>query len=309
VTARDLRALLRRHGLAAGRRLGQHFLADPSILQRIASAADAGAQSVLEVGPGVGVLTRELLARGAEVTAVELDRNLRPALLEVLAAFVGPPSAGPVPERAGPPAAEWLGPRLRLIWGDAVRLPWQRLAEERRRWRVCSNLPYYITGPFLAALLDSGLEWTTAVLLVQAEVARRLRAPAGTPEYGALTCLVAYHADVQTLFPVPRSAFLPPPAVDSAVVRLVRRPPPVAVPAATLRRVVRAAFAQRRKMLRNALAAALPAEAGAVGAALEAAGIAASRRGETLTLEEFGRLAEALQGAGLLPAGGAPGTA
>jgi len=307
----ELRAVLRRHGLTAGRRLGQHFLCDPVALRRIVEAAEISPDDlVLEVGPGVGVLTRELVRAGGRVTAVELDRALRPALLDVL----GWPAQGdgrpallaaaesPAlergtrgPGRAGPIPMDVLAPGLRILWADAVKLAWPAVNDGLPGpWRVCSNLPYYITGPFLASLFAGGLPWSTAVLLVQAEAAARMAAAPGTKAYGAFTCLVGYHATVERVLAVPRRAFLPPPAVDSTVVRLRRRlSPPTSAPRGALLRVVRAAFAQRRKTLRNALAAALPAERAALAGALAAAGIAGERRGETLDLEEFGRLTEA----------------
>ncbi len=292
----ELRALLARHQMTPGRKLGQHFLADPGILRRIAAAAEVtDAMPVLEVGPGVGVLTRELLIAGADVTAVELDRALRPLLIEALAGVPGV-AAGSSPSPPSVPGElciERFGPRLRLIWTDAVRLPWDRLAQERAGpWRVCSNLPYYITGPFLASLFAGALPWTTAVLLVQAEAAERMQAHPGGKTYGAFTCLVAYHAEVERVFSVPRAAFLPPPAVDSAVVRLRRRErPPALAPREELLRVVRAAFGQRRKTLRNALTAGLQADRAIVESALERAGIDGVRRAETLTLHEFDRIA------------------
>lgn len=293
----ELRALLTRHQIRPGRKLGQHFLADPGILRRIAAAAEVSdGMPVLEVGPGAGVLTKELLRVGADVTAVELDRTLRPVLLEALHGVPGVETGGP------PPAAvrselcvERLGPRLCVVWADAVQLPWEQVAQEHGgQWRVCSNLPYYITGPFLASLFAGVLPWTSAVLLVQAEAAERMQADPGTKAYGAFTCLVAYHATVERLFAVPRGAFLPPPAVDSTVVRLRRRDHPAAqAPREDLLRVIRAAFGQRRKTLRNALTAGLQAERFLIEDALGLAGIDGDRRGETLTLEEFDRLAQA----------------
>ena len=292
--------VLRRHGIRPGRRLGQHFLLQPALLRRIAAAAEiAPGDPVLEVGPGVGVLTRELLRAGGRVTAVELDRALRPALTEVLGG--APPQAPPPPAGPGGLPADRLGPGLTLLWGDATRLPWGALAAgDPGPWRVCSNLPFYLTGPFLAALFEGGLPWSTAVLLVQAEVAARMRAEPGGRDYGAFTCLVGYHATVERLFSISRAAFTPPPDVDSVLVRLRRRPaPPVDVPRAALLRVVRAAFRQRRKTIRNALAGGLGAERAAVQAALAAAEIAADRRPETLSLAEYGRLVQALEpGAG-----------
>lgn len=300
--------LLRRHGIVAGRGLGQHFLCDPRILGRIVEAADITAGlPVLEVGPGVGVLTGALALAGARVTAVELDRRLRPALLDFLGATL-PPQAGV--GRQGVEAAacggfpcEALAAGLRVCWGDAVRLPWAALAaQEPGPWRVCSNLPYYITGPFLASLFEGGLPWSSAILLVQAQAADRMAAAPGTKAYGAFTCLVAYHATVERLFSVGRGAFLPPPAVDSVVVRLrCRSAPPTDAPRVALLRVIRAAFAQRRKTLRNALAAGLAAPAATLEAAFVEAGLDGSLRGERLDLESFGRLTRALLGRGFSP--------
>ncbi len=297
--------LLRRHGIVAGRGLGQHFLCDPRVLGRIVEAAEITAGlPVLEVGPGVGVLTRALALAGARVTAVELDRRLRPALLDLLGATlpahagVGRPGVEAV---CGGLPCEAIAAGLRICWGDAVRLPWAALAaEEPGPWRVCSNLPYYITGPFLASLFEGGLPWSSAVLLVQAQAADRMAAAPGTKAYGAFTCLVAYHATVERLFPVGRGAFLPPPSVDSVVIRLRRRStPPTDAPRVDLLRVIRAAFAQRRKTLRNALAAGLAAPAATLEAAFVEAGLDGSLRGERLDLESFGRLTRALLGRGV----------
>lgn len=287
-----LTELLRRHRLTAGRTLGQHFMWHEPTLARLAAAADLGpGVPVLEIGPGVGVLTRALRATGARVTAVELDRRLRTALWEVLGA--GPLPPVPTPEEArGPQSEQWAGD-LRLIWADAVRLSWQELASSAAGpWRLCSNLPYYITGPFLAAFLEGGLPWTTAVLVVQAEAAQRLLARPGTRTYGAFTCLVGYYAEVERLFTVSRSAFLPAPRVESVAIRLRRRTiPPCAAAPQDLRRVVRAAFGQRRKTLRNALAAGLGLEREGAEALLAVAALDGGRRAETLDLTEFGRLA------------------
>ena len=305
MTAAEIRAVLRRHGLRAGVRLGQHFLCAPPILRRIVEASAVGpGDTVLEVGPGIGVLTAALAATGADVWAVELDRALRPALLDVLgAAALAAGESRPLPELPGC-AADAPGPRLRLLWADAVRLPWAELAAARPGpWQVCSNLPYYITGPFLASLFRGGLDWQRAVLLVQQEAAARMLAAPGGKEYGAFTCLVRYHAEVERVLSVPPQAFLPPPQVRSAVVRLTRRPAPCAAPPGPLFAVVRAAFAQRRKTLRNALSAGLELPPAAVVAALLSSGIAPERRGETLELGEFDRLTGALLQAGCLPSG------
>jgi 16S rRNA (adenine1518-N6/adenine1519-N6)-dimethyltransferase len=168
-------------------------------------------------------------------------------------------------------------------------------------WCICSNLPYYITGPFLASLFRGELPWERAVLLVQAEAAERMAAVPGSKAYGAFTCLVRYHAEVERLLSVPPQAFVPPPLVASAVVRLRRRiTPPTLAPREPLLRVVRAAFAHRRKTLRNALAAGLAIPHHPLEDVLAAAGIAPMRRGETLDLVEFGHLTQCLLSAGFL---------
>ena len=296
-------ALLARHGLQAGKRLGQHFLFDGGTLGRIAAAAEIRpGDLVLEVGPGVGSLTDTLLGHGAAVLAVEKDRGLAPALAEALAEAAGPEA----------PAVRWpllppevpctdIGPRVRVLWADAVRLPWSELARADATWRLCSNLPYYLTGPFLAAFFAADLRWSTAVLLVQAEAGARMTALPGTPAYGAFSCLVQFHALAERLFAVPRGSFVPPPAVASCVVRL--RPharPPVAAPRDAFLRVVRAAFGQRRKTVLNALTAGLGCARQDVAAALAAAGLDPERRGETFSLAEFDALTAALRRAGQL---------
>ena len=293
--AADLGRTLARHGIRAGRRLGQHFLLDAGLLDRIVAAVEIrDGDPVLEVGPGVGSLTVRLLAAGARVVGVELDRALRPALAEAVA------SGRPVDWPPAAPPLERLAPGLGMLWQDAVRLDFAALSGlATGPWKLCSNLPYYITGPFLAAFLTGGLPWTRAVLTVQAEAASRMLAAPGSRVYGAFSCLVQYHAAGEVLFRVPRRAFRPPPAVESCVVRL--RPlaaPPTPTPRNAVLRVVRAAFGQRRKTLRNALAAGLGLDGASVRAALAEAGIDGERRAETLGLVEFGALAVALGAVG-----------
>lgn len=295
-----LGVVLRRYGVRPGRRLGQHFLLDPRILRRIAAAAEIQiGDPVLEVGPGVGSLTRELMADGARVLAVEMDRRFAAPLAEVAASAAGVPLEHAL---GGDGMLTALRAGLNVVWGDAVRLDWRAIADlAAGPWKVCSNLPYHITGPFLAALFGGPLPWSVVVLTVQLEAAERMLAPPGSGVYGAFSCLVQYHAQGEMLFPVPRGAFVPPPAVDSCVVRLVARPsPPTPAARGPLLRVVRAAFGQRRKTLRNALAGGLQLEVGRVQAVLAAVGEDGTRRAETLSLMEFGRLALAFQDAGLL---------
>lgn len=282
----QVRELLTRHGLRANRRLGQHFLVDANILAKVVEAAGlTPADCVLEVGAGLGVLTRELAARAGRVLAVELDRGLLPVLAETLAG---------------------LG-NVELIHGDALALDLRSLAAHRPPapggvWKAVANLPYQVTGPLIMGLLGAedpawgASPFRLGVFMVQWEVARRLLAAPGSGDYGAFTVLARYRARVELVTRVSPRSFLPPPEVESAVVRLApHSAPPVEARAERLRQVVRAAFGQRRKSLRNALAA-LPAPWGGPQAAqlLAAGGIAGERRGETLSLEEFAALARAM---------------
>jgi 16S rRNA (adenine1518-N6/adenine1519-N6)-dimethyltransferase len=250
--------------------LGQHFLVDPGIARRIVARAEvAPGDSVLEVGPGRGILTQALLAAGAKVVAVELDRGLFEALAE---RFSGEP-------------------RLTLHHGDALRFD---PAGMQSPFKVVANLPYQVTTPLLFHLLAA---WPAAlVVMVQREVAERMAAAPGTREYGVLTLGIAARASVERCFAVPPGAFRPRPRVHSAVVRVVPRPDPP-LPAGEVDRfmaVVRAALGKRRKTLRNALGALGLAEA-RVKDALLAAGIDPAARGETLDLEAFLRLYRALE--------------
>lgn len=284
----QVKALLARHGLRPDRRLGQHFLVDANILARIVDTAEVRpGDAVLEVGPGLGTLTRALAQRGARVVAVEIDRRLLPVLGETLAGHGG----------------------VEIVTGDALRVDLDAVCPPpAANWKVVANIPYGITGPLVARLLLSGAvggrppgRFPLMVLMVQEEVARRMTAAPGGKDYGAFTLLVRYHAEVESILRVSRNCFFPPPEVGSAVVRLrARARPPVEADPGTLFALVRAAFAQRRKSLRNALAAGLRGaegragvEDGVVQAALRQAGIDGGRRGETLSLEEFAALARA----------------
>lgn len=279
-------ALLARYGLRPDRRLGQHFLVDANILAKVVEAAEVRpGDAILEVGPGLGTLTRALAGRGARVVAVEIDRRLLPVLDETLAGYEG----------------------VQVVHGDALRVDLDALCPPPPAWKVVANIPYNITGPLVARLLLSGTadgrppgRYPLIVLMVQEEVARRMTATPGGKEYGAFTLLVRYHAEVEPVARVSRSCFFPPPEVGSAVIRLrARARPPVEADPETLFTVVRAAFAQRRKSLRNALAAGLRGAEGRAGvedeveAALRQAGVDGGRRGEALSLEEFAALARA----------------
>ncbi len=258
-----LRQVIARHGLKAAKSLGQNFLLDEQLLDRIARVpGDLGGQRVYEVGPGPGGLTRALLRAGAEVVAVERDRRCLPALNEV-----GEAAAG----------------RLRVIEGDALAIDERREAGEGAH--VAANLPYNVGTALLVRWLGGEAWppwWRSLTLMFQLEVAERIVARPGTGAYGRLAVLGQWRSEARIAMKVHRSAFVPPPKVMSAVVHIVPKPAPEAVSAATLERLTGAAFGQRRKMLRQSLK-------GLEGAlaALAGVGIDSERRAETLTVEEF----------------------
>jgi 16S rRNA (adenine1518-N6/adenine1519-N6)-dimethyltransferase len=275
-----VRATLRAAGLRARHALSQNFLADPDVLEAILVAADPQPGGrVLEIGPGLGLLTTGLLDAGAVVTAVELDHGLATFLRDRLDAAIG-------------------SGRLTLIEGDALDLDLVRLVESP--YDVVANLPYHITSPILHALLGAAPRPDRAVLMVQREVAERIAAPPGKLSY--LSVFVQYHARVRIAFLVPPTAFEPEPAVESAVIVLEPyegddRLEPEAED--ELWRLVQAAFRERRKMIHNVLTRQLPVDAGRVAAALAATGIDPDRRPQTIAVGEWLALREALGPIGL----------
>jgi 16S rRNA (adenine1518-N6/adenine1519-N6)-dimethyltransferase len=275
IDATQVQATLRAAGLRARHALSQNFLADPEVLSAIlAEAAPAQGDAVLEIGPGLGLLTGGLLGSGAVVTAVELDAGLAVFLRERF-------------------AAELETGQLRLIEGDALDQHLVRLVEPP--YDVVANLPYHITSPILHALLGEAPRPRRLVLMVQREVAERIAAPPGKMSY--LSVFVQYHARVRVAFRVPPEAFEPEPAVDSAVIVVEPfdaddRLEPEAED--ELWRLVQASFRERRKMIHNVLARQLPVDAGRVATALATAGIDADRRPQTLAVGEWLLLREAL---------------
>jgi len=268
----DPRRVLARHGLRPSRRHSQNFLTSKSVVEDIAAAvleeASPGCE-VLEIGPGVGTLSAELVRRGARVTAIEKD----PRMLQLLEKEFGELDA------------------LRVVSGDAVALridAWIPVPG-----RVAGNLPYAITGVILRRLVEQRRCVQRAALMVQREVRDRLTAAPGTKAYGAPTVFVQNVYEVADVCSVPPGAFHPPPKVHSSVIVLRPRHAPRAKDDTTFTQLVRAAFGQRRKTLRNALRAAFDRER--VEAALARCGIDGGRRGETLTVEEFGALGAALR--------------
>ena len=274
----DIKELLDRHGFHFSKAKGQNFLTQAWVPQRMAQ--DAGVEQdcgVLEVGPGIGPLTQQLCLRAGKVVAVEVDQRLRPVLAETLGNF----------------------DNLELVFGDVLRLDVAALVREKfgdLRPKACANLPYYITSDILAALLEARC-FESVTVMVQKEVAQRICAAPGSAAYGAFTVFCQYHALPEILFDVPAGCFIPQPKVTSAVLHLaVRRQPVCPVRDEQLFfRVVRASFAQRRKTLVNGLA-------GAFGGlskerltqCVTDCGFAPNVRGETLSIPDFSRLADAI---------------
>jgi 16S rRNA (adenine1518-N6/adenine1519-N6)-dimethyltransferase len=266
--------ILKTFGIHMSKKLGQNFLINEQIVQGIVSAARLKEEEeVLEIGPGIGTLTQGLLEAGGKVTAVEIDRRLIDVLGKTLDGYE----------------------KLRIIHGDILRIniPEEMPAE---KYKVVANLPYYITTPIILGLLEQRLPIELLVTMVQKEVAERMVASPGTKDYGALSVAVQYYTKPEIMFIVPPTAFMPPPAVDSAVIRCeVLDEPPVTVSSEKLFfRIVKAAFSQRRKTLANALKT-TGASPEMVRAALDKAGIDGVRRGETLSLDEFAAIANVWQ--------------
>ncbi len=273
-----IKEVLGRHGFRFSKALGQNFLIDPRVCPRMAAESGAAeCAGAIEVGPGLGVLTYELAQVAKKVVAIELDQRLFPVLGETLADC----------------------PNVELVQGDVLKLDLHALIQEKfggQEVCVCANLPYYITSPVIMGLLEGGLPLRSITVMVQKEAAERICAQPGQRACGAVSVSVHYHSRPQVLFGVSRGSFLPPPNVDSAVIRLdLRREPPVQVAdEGWFFRVSRAAFAQRRKTAANSISASLGLPKAQVEAALGAAGIPANARAEQLSLEQFAALANAL---------------
>lgn len=260
--------ILRTFNLRADKRLGQNFLVDEEIVKKIALATElTAADTVLEVGPGIGTLTQALATTGAQVVAVELDKRLLPVLDKTLEGY----------------------DNVKVVNDDILKVNIREIVPEAG-FKVAANLPYYITTPIIFALLEQKLPMERLVAMVQKEVAERMVAKPGGRDYGALSVAMQYYTEPEIAFLVPPSSFIPPPNVKSAVIVCKKRiVPPVKVDETVFFKVVKAAFSVRRKMLSNALK-----NTGLTGEEvnnwLVLAGIDGKRRGETLSLEEFAAL-------------------
>ena len=277
---KDIRALLGRHGFRFSKSMGQNFLIDGRVPRAIAEASGASETAgVLEIGPGIGPLTVQLAQRAGKVAAVELDRDLLPILAETLAPY----------------------DNVTVIPGDVMKLDLAALAAEQFPGLtplVCANLPYNITTPVITALLDAGC-FAAVTVMIQREVALRICAAPGSADYGAFSVFCQYHTVPEFLFEVPPECFLPAPKVTSAVIRLVprREASQTLVDEAFFFRVVKAAFAQRRKTLLNGLTSAFGDRLSKeqLRQAIAAAGLPEGIRGERLGIPEFAALALAIR--------------
>ena len=281
------KAVLERHGFTFKKSFGQNFLTDTNILQKIVDTAEIDDQvNVIEIGPGIGALTEFLAERAAEVMAFEIDHRLVPILADTLRDF----------------------DNVTVVNEDILKVD---LAQHIQNFKnpdlpikVVANLPYYITTPILMHLIESGIPFSEFVVMMQKEVADRISAQPNTKAYGSLSIAVQYYMTSNVAFIVPRTVFVPAPNVDSAILKMVRRPEPaVAVEDESFFfKISKASFTHRRKTLWNNLT-------GYFGKteevkdkltkALDQAGLSPSVRGEALSLEEFASLADALKGQGL----------
>lgn len=273
-----IRAVLARHGFHFSKSMGQNFLIDVNVPREIADVSGVDEHcGVLEIGPGVGSLTKELAQRAGKVVAVELDRALLPVLAETMADY----------------------PNVEILSGDVMRLDLEALAAEKFAGLtpvVCANLPYNITTPVLTRLVEAPC-FQAVTVMIQREVAHRVCALPGSNDGGSFSLFLQYYFEVESLFDVPPDRFFPAPKVTSSVIRCVRRELPAVVveDEAFFFKVMRGGFLLRRKTLPNSLAAALPGyPKEAIQAAILDCGLSADVRGERLTLQNFADLARVL---------------
>lgn len=273
-----IRDLFERHGFSFTKSLGQNFLVNPAVCPKIAEMGGAKpGVCALEIGTGVGVLTKELAERCDRVIAVEIDASLKPILEETLADY----------------------DNVEIVFADVMETDLAALLAEKAAGMevvVCANLPYYITSPVIMRVLESRLPVSAMTVMVQKEAADRICAKPGTRDCGAISCAVSYYSEPKLLFRVGRGSFMPSPNVDSAVIRLDVKPHSGRTPEEEklLFRIIRAAFSQRRKQIANPLSAELGISKSDLAELMQSCGIKPTARAEELTLEDFERLAAAV---------------
>ena len=275
-----IKDIMTRHGFSFSKALGQNFLINPSVCPRMAEMCGIDENTgVIEVGPGIGVLTKELALRAKKVVSIELDDRLPAVLKETLAEF----------------------DNVEIVEGDVLKTDLHKLIEEKFQGMkvvVCANLPYYITSPVIMYLLESKLPIDAITVMIQKEVADRLCAEAGSRNAGAITVSVNYFANTKKLFDVSRGSFMPAPNVDSAVIRLdVKKEPDIYVSdEKKFFRMVKAAFGMRRKTALNAISTGMSIPKAEVENALKESGLDINVRAEKMTMEELASLCENLRG-------------
>ena len=272
-----IKRIASKYGFVFKKGLGQNFLSSQDVLEEIAIAAEIDGSGVIEIGPGFGVLTNELAKRAKKVLALEIDERLIPILADTLSEY----------------------DNIKVINQDILKTDVKKLIEDEfggGKVSVAANLPYYITTPIITGLIEGQLPLRNLVVMVQKEVADRITAEPGSKDYGAISVLCQYYTETELVTIVGANEFVPPPKVDSAVVKMAfRDKPAVAVKDEKMFfRTVKAAFSQRRKTLLNCLVANFPQNKEEISDIMLSIGIEPTRRGETLSLEEFGKLSDAL---------------
>ncbi|MEE1351488.1 MAG: 16S rRNA (adenine(1518)-N(6)/adenine(1519)-N(6))-dimethyltransferase RsmA [Clostridia bacterium] len=277
ISPSKIKNIAAKYGFVFKKGLGQNFLSSKSVLEEIAAAAEIDNEGVIEIGPGFGVLTHELAMRAKKVVALELDERLIPILADTLGEHNN----------------------IKVINADVLKTDVKKLIADEfdgMSVSIAANLPYYITTPIITSLIEEHLPLHNLVVMVQKEVAERITAKPGTKNYGAISVLCQFYTIPEYVTTVPADLFVPPPKVDSAVVKMKFRD----VPAVEVKdeklffRTVKAAFSQRRKTLLNCLTANFPKSKAEISDLLTGIEIEPTRRGETLTLEEFARISDLL---------------
>ena len=277
ISPTEIKRIASKYGFVFKKGLGQNFLSSQSVLEEIAMASEIENEGVIEIGPGFGVLTNELAKRAKKVVALEIDDRLIPVLADTLGEY----------------------DNVKVINQDVLKTDMKKLIDDEfdgEKVSVAANLPYYITTPIITALIEGDLPLKNLVVMVQKEVADRIIATPGTKNYGAISVLCQYYTDPELVCTVGANMFVPPPKVDSAVVKMAfRNTPAVSIKDEKMFfKTVKAAFSQRRKTLLNCLVSNFTHTKAELTELMESVGIEPTRRGETLSLEEFARLSDIL---------------
>ncbi|MGN0172853.1 MAG: 16S rRNA (adenine(1518)-N(6)/adenine(1519)-N(6))-dimethyltransferase RsmA [Acutalibacteraceae bacterium] len=272
-----IKDLLSKYGFTFSKGLGQNFLINPSVCPEMAKKSGCENIGVIEIGPGMGVLTTELCKSAKKVIAIEVDNRLKPVLDVTLAEF----------------------DNVSIIFGDAMKLDLNEIIKKEfgdMPVVICANLPYYITSPIIMKLLESELPIESITVMVQKEAAQRLCAKVGTRDCGAVTAAVSFYAKAEKLFDVSRGSFMPSPNVDSSVIKLdlTKRQPIIVNNKKAMFKIIRAGFNQRRKTLTNSLSSGLGISKTDISSALESCGLKPTARAEELTLDNFAKLSDLL---------------